>query len=201
MARRKPSTRGPRRQTHWEDAGTNLCIGFTSSGTPPGTAIHNTMLGTGTSPLMQTLIRLVGDIDVFINSDDTDFLPSTGTAQRHWHVINMGIQIVNRENAGSGDPRHPGIEDDREGGEWLWTRSITFGWHTYADDTTATLNNWFVPMWNVGGYNPHLDVKVKRKLDHQQDDIVFSIAGENCLDSTNMNFSCTLNARALIMDP
>ena len=158
------------------------------------------IFGTQTTAAKSTITRIVGEVDVHVNTDDTDFLPTAGVNTRSWYTVNMGIQIVNREQAAGGTPRHPSIIDDREGGEWLWMRHMTFGWHTYTETATTTLTNWFVPMWNVGGYDPHFDIRVKRKLDLQQDDLHFSIAGVNCLDSIGMNFSCTFNARLLLMD-
>lgn len=201
MARR--AQRAPRRKTHWENGATNLCLGFeAANASAPPIPLHTIILGTGTSPLMQTITRIVGELDVWVNTDDTDFLSAVGSARRSWYVVNAGIQIVNRADGAAGIPRDPDNADDREGGEWLWMRHYAFGWHTYTDTSTTALASWFVPMWNVGGYDPHIDIRVKRKLDHQQDDLVLSLTGVNCLDdSVNMNFSASLNLRCLVMDP
>lgn len=75
----------------------------------------------------------------------------------------------------------------------------TFGWHMYPNGSgPTTLDNWFVPTWNVGGYNPHIDVRVARKLDVSQDAIVLSIIGCRLIGA-DMNFSIVANLRPLIM--
>ncbi len=112
----------------------------------------------------------------------------------------MGIQLVNRERGSSGDERNPAAADDREGHEWLWMRHASFSWSTYKTSGTPprNLENWWVPTWNVGGFDEHIDVRVMRKLDLSQDELLFSVAGHNQFGS-NQAFDMIVNLRLLLM--
>ena len=192
--------RTPRRGTYWVDGATGACIGATAVAfaTPP-VSTHFNLIGTSTERDKATLVRMVGEVDVNINSDSVNFLPAAGGSYRSLITVFMGIQIVNRVQGAAGVPRDPHLVDDRQGGEWLWMRSVQLAWHMYSETATTTLTNWFVPTWNVGGYDPHVDIRVKRKLDLLQDDVVFSLSAATCIGPDQLVES-TMNLRGLLMD-
>ncbi len=131
-----------------------------------------------------TVVRIVGTIFSALQVPDD----VTGL---HHDTLNMGIQIVNRSKGIVGTERSPAIADDREGSEWMWMGQ-NFHASNITDGTENPPNSW-VKWSESNGYNPYIDIRVKRKIDKSQDEILLSFL------STNNDWSCSSNIRMLIM--
>jgi len=118
-----------------------------------------------------TLVRIVGDLHVF---PDTIIMQEVGAFE---FVVNAGIQVVNRALNTAGTARSPSIEDDLEGGEWLWRKSYCFRWVMTAHASVGSLEYKPSSPDLVGSNSSHVDIKVKRKLDLSQDELLLSISG------------------------
>ncbi len=117
-----------------------------------------------------TIMRIVGSVTFAPDAAEVDSLPASPGAIDS--KIECGIQIVNRVAGGTGTARNPGISDDREGKEWMWRRLYR---RSYV--VTRSVDNppdWWIPMHETGEDSSTVDIKVKRRIDLSQDELVFS---------------------------
>jgi len=142
------------------------------------------------TPVMEmehaTVTRIRGQIVPAMGADIQ--ASSLGT---HQFEVFGGIQVVNRAAGGLGIPRDPGLNDDQEGGEWLWKRSWTFHWTTVRENTHGDGYFMIVNGGDVltGAFDPYVDVKAQRKLDLSQDELLvsFSALGTDNTDGAQMH--------------
>ena len=132
-----------------------------------------TLLSPVTGKEEATVIRIVGSIYPYV-----DMTGSDGAAGSWESALHLGIQVVNRAAGSSGTARSPATSDDREGKEWMWLR-------TYATRFIITSDvqippDWYIPLGGVlvGDRDPSVDIKVKRRLDLSQDELILSAAVE-----------------------
>ncbi len=113
-----------------------------------------------------TVVRIVGTI--FVAADPTDLAVGLNTSTLH-----MGIQVVNRAQGISGIARDPSNGDDREAHEWMW---LGQAFHVGLVTTDVGVPpDWYIPTHEVGSYNPYIDIKVKRVLKENQDELILSL--------------------------
>ncbi len=179
---RRQSRRKPRRGTDWHNAELNTSAFSVAANVQSNTALWTPTLNDDNA----TVVRIVGWIHVApqVPVDVTGFRTDT---------LNMGIQVVNRVLNSAGVARDPALADDREGSEWMW-----MGQAFHVSHTTTSAE--FPPSTNLwlsqdSKYNPQIDIRVKRKIDKSQDEIVLSIR------SLNLDWSISSNLRMLIMRP
>ncbi len=163
MARRHARGTGHRRMTDWSGIHINEEV------TPAQPTVHITLWTPISEDKHATVVRIVGDLHVFPDSAE---LQNPGALA--WNVF-AGIQVVNRAQGGSGMKRAPNVADDLEGGEWLWLRAWTFNWVNQGVTGDVRMHT---ACPDLLGANPsHLDIRVKRKLDLSQDELILTVFG------------------------
>jgi len=160
--------RGSRRLTDWNNGFTVVACNLVAHDTETN-FILITPFNEGP---MVTLVRTVGQIHAAVepasiaeNVTDTDVCST----------LHMGIQVVNRAAGGAGTPRDPSVPDDKEGSEWLWMDSRFAAWRVTSAGAGVTPPDWYIPTHQVGSDTPKLDLKVKRKIDLSQDQLLLTM--------------------------
>ncbi len=162
--RRRSYARSPKRLTDWS--------GVISDPTVAGAGVvTSTNLWTPVTEMEHaTVTRIRGTINPVMQNE----LEDAGSGFHSMEVF-AGIQVVNRAQGAVGVARDPGINDDMEGGEWLWLRSWLFAWEVDSGAPPA----WIVPAGGdvlTGAYDPYVDVKAQRKIDLSQDELLFTLS-------------------------
>ncbi len=171
----------PKRSTDWHNADLTLIGESVIAGVQNNTALWTPV----TLEDEATVVRIVGTIWV---APDPDFdIQGLLTSTLH-----MGIQKVNRAAGAVGTARDPLGADDREGGEWMWM-SQAFQ-HAYVTSSTEEPPNKYVQLSPLSSYNPYIDIRVKRKIDKSQDEIILSFK------SSGGDWFISSNLRMLVMD-
>ncbi len=168
MGRPKPryASKGPRRHSDWS-------LGANEETFPLTGSVTNVTLWTPVSNKEAgTIIRIVGEVHVRGDVNDWGTLASGGGKLDQ--TVHMGVQVVNRALGAAGTARDPSGDDDYEGKEWMWRKTVNLA-YTITDGTMEP-PDWYIPLSEavLGGTNDHVDIKVKRKLDLSQDELVFS---------------------------
>ncbi len=123
-----------------------------------------------------TVTRIRGEIHIHMS----EFPLETG--DKAFRVY-AGIQVVNRAQNIVGNPRSPAVNDDLEGGEWLWLRSWSAAWTVTG--AAASPPDWFIPLGGgllTGANNETVDVKAQRIIDTSQDEVILTLAYEGSGD-------------------
>lgn len=178
---RRQSRRTARRGTDWH----NAAITSGSVNLVANVQSNFNLWSPSTLDEDATVVRIVGTIYA------AALVPVDVTSITYLDTLNMGIQVVNRAKNVTGSERSPGLADDREGGEWMWMGQ-KFHASTITDGTQTPANAWMDHQGGEG-YNPYIDIRVKRKFDKSQDEILLSYL------SLNRDWVVSHNLRMLIM--
>lgn len=116
-----------------------------------------------------TIIRIVGDIHIFPNNSVLD-----NPVEVEFSVTS-GIQVVNRAAGTSGAARDPQLTDDLEGGEWMYLRQYCF--QVTSHGTAGSVDVHALSPDLVGANGSHIDIRVKRKMDLSQDELLLTVSG------------------------
>ncbi len=171
----------PKRGTDWHNADTTPIGGAVLVGVQLNTALWSPV----TLEDNATVVRIVGTLWV---APDPDFdIQGTLTSTLH-----MGIQIVNRAAGAVGTARDPSLPDDREGGEWMWLGQAFQ--HARVTSSTEEPPSQYIQLSPLSSYNPYIDIRVKRKIDKSQDEIILSIK------PLGGDWFVSCNLRMLVMD-
>ncbi len=167
MARRR-FTRSTRTLA-WRNGSRNVRIDLTAGVGAPGVQVNSTLLTPITQGEHITLTRVVGTCHVV-----PDFTDVTNHAEGATIIaVNVGIQVVNRAAGAVGTARSPATADDREGREWIWMMTYLLGWT--VTPSAGVPAGVYIPMHVEKGVNPAaVDIRVQRKIDDSQDELVFS---------------------------
>ncbi len=171
----------PKRGTDWHNADITLNGQSLLAGVQANTALWTPV----TLEDQATVVRIVGTLWV---APDPDFdIQGALTSTLH-----MGIQKVNRAAGAVGTARDPLLADDREGTEWMWMGQAFQ--HAYVTSSTEEPPSQYIQLSDMGSYNPYIDIRVKRKIDKSQDEIILS------LKASGGDWFTSCNLRMLIMD-
>lgn len=140
-----------------------------------------------------TLTRIVGEVQLAIKTVDASFNVVGDTG----HIINCGIQVVNRARGLGGTTREPNRADDREGREWMWMRHYFRVWQINDAVAGGPPSEWYIPVTDTGGEDQHVDIKVQRKIDLSQDAVIFSVNATSIWGGAR-TFEVLTNLRLLI---
>jgi len=174
---------GPKRMTDWSG------IVFDDNIVTAAPVEHVNLWTPVTEDKHATVVRIVGEIYVAPN---TLALQSEGAFS---FFVSAGIQVVNRAAGTTGAARNPRLEDDLEGGEWLWLRHYCFQYVAEVDGTSGAVTH-LTGMQDFVNYpDPHVDIRVKRKLDLSQDELLLTVAGQG----TSMDVSFCGSLRMLLL--
>ncbi len=188
MARRR--TRGAmatRRLTDWQNGFLTVAANATAADTLTNFVL-NAPFNNGPKV---TLVRIIGEVHSAIAPTSLCRVLNANLNS----TLHMGIQIVPRAQNTAGTPRDPSVVDDQEG-SWLWKGSR---WHSWmVTDPEGCPPDWYLPTHSVGSDNPHLDIKVKRKIDLSQDQLLLSMhpVGNN----TGLEWLTSINLRLLFLE-
>jgi len=181
MAHRRRGN-GPQRHTDWSG------IKFDENVTTVSPTANVNLWTPVTEDKSATVVRIVGEIYV---SPGTLALQTLGAFDFN---VSVGIQVVNRAAGSTGTARNPRNEDDLEGKEWLWLRHYCFKYVTAVDAGNEVI--FITGMQDfVDKPDPHVDIRVKRKLDLSQDELLLSIAGSG----TSMDVDMCGGLRMLLL--
>jgi len=174
---------GPKRMTDWSG------VLFDDNIVTAAPIEHVNIWTPVTEDQHATVVRIVGEIYV---SPSTLALQSLGAFS---FKVAAGIQVVNRALGTTGTARSPLIEDDLEGGEWLWLRHYCFQYVTTVDGTSGDVIYLTGMQDFIEAPDPHVDIRVKRKLDLSQDELLLTVAGQG----TSMDVSFCGGLRLLLL--
>lgn len=176
---RRQTRKGPKRGTDWHNADITGAGATVLDSIQTNTALWSPV----TLDDKATVVRIVGTIHCAPS-------PDVDVASIITSTLHMGIQKVNRAAGAVGTARNPRLADDREGSEWMW-----MGQAFYHARTTSSAE--FPPNqlldWTRGGYNPYIDIRVKRKIDKSQDEIILS------MNPQGSDWVVSCNLRMLVM--
>ncbi len=173
--------RAPRRNTDWSG------IHMSEEITPAQPTVHIPIWTPIAEDKKATVVRIVGDIHMLVSTDE---LQNPGAFA--WNVF-AGIQVVNRVLNASGVPRNPLVGDDLEGGEWLWLRQYCFRWVNQGVTGDVSVKSSGNDI--LGGNGSHVDIRVKRKLDLSQDELILTVSG----NGSSLNLEICGMLRMLLM--
>ncbi len=164
---------GPKRGTDWSGVHFDVEVNV---GAPTA---HINLWTPVTEDQGATVVRVVGEIYV---APTNAALSVEGEFEFR---ASVGIQVVNRAVGGTGAERNALIEDDLEGREWLWMRHYCF--HYVIQGDLGEPANAITGMQQfVTAPDSHIDVRVKRKLDLSQDELLLSIASSGTSNAVTM---------------
>ena len=165
----------------------------------PGQIAHLSLLGDGAqqnTPLWSsttggdtaTLVRIVGQVHVMPQIELAEAIAEG--------YLYAGVSIVPRVQGAVGVAADPSAIDDREV-SWMWLNSWA---HRHVVTTNLeALPDWFIPSTNTGGDNPQVDIKVKRKIDLSNDEVVLSFKAISRFGG-NFLWSVQVSLRILILE-
>lgn len=126
-----------------------------------------------------TITRIRGSIQL-APSDGT--IASSLDGVGSYYRPHIGIQVVNRRAGATGTARNPALEDDMEGGEWLWLHCWHYGWRI-TSGTDNLPDGLIQSPWDVN--TVLVDIKAQRKMDLSQDELLLTYNADGNL-STNV---------------
>ncbi len=144
-----------------------------------------TLLGPVGTQEHATVTRIVGRVSVVWGAAQIANLAAVG----HYDgIIACGIQIVNRAAAAPGVARKPELLSDREGGEWMWLRQYRRSAAITADAAGGGAPaDWWIPTSETGQDDTMVDIKVRRRIDLSQDEVLFSHTQVNRVASGSLS--------------
>lgn len=180
MSHRRTGRRTQQRLYDWREGVTDITT------TANATQRDVTLLGPVGTQERATITRIVGSVSVTYES--TGVVAAMTATGQFDSVIHMGIQVVNRAKGVPGSARNPATLSDREGKEWMWLRSyrrsaLIANMVIGASD----LAPWWIPLDATGSDDTRVDIKVKRRIDLSEDELLLSITQFNLLASGSMS--------------